>query len=209
MLLRPALNRGLGEAQGPDRGVTRIALCAAGLGQNRGGPVEHDLAALPAAHRLERVAVVVHLEVVREDRLHVQPALEHRHHLVPGLEHLAAVGMPCGARPLKITLVPVRSRAPSGGTPRKSPPVRRGSSPRADLAEGVSVAARRQADVEALLHADFHHVGQRGLWSGSTRVAPIFDASESRYSFTSAITTCRAPTCRAIATAMHRSGPHP
>ena len=43
----------------------------------------------------------------------------------------------------------------------------------------------------------------------TARVAPIFRARFRRYSFTSVITTFRAPTWRAMATAMMPMGPAP
>ncbi len=54
-------------------------------------------------------------------------------------------------------------------------------------------------------------IASRGLdlRTSIARLAPIFAASESRYSFTSVMTTWRAPTCLAIATAMMPIGPAP
>ena len=54
-------------------------------------PVEHDLTAIAAAHRLETFEEPARGQAVGDDLAHVKAAFQHRDHLVPGLEHLAAV----------------------------------------------------------------------------------------------------------------------
>ena len=62
-----------------------------------------------------------------------------------------------------------------------------------------------QADVEALLHAEFLlHVGELSRCGRRRRASrPSCFASSRRYGFTSVTTTCRAPACRTTAAAMH------
>src|SRR5208337_1083107 len=50
-------------------------------------PVEHDLAAVAAAHGLEAFQEPARRQAVGDDLAHVEPALEHGDHLMPGLEH--------------------------------------------------------------------------------------------------------------------------
>jgi hypothetical protein len=53
--------------------------------------VQDDLAGLPRLHQFERRFEIVDAEVMRDDRLDIEPALQHAGHLVPGLEHLPTV----------------------------------------------------------------------------------------------------------------------
>src|ERR1700730_16522474 len=53
------------------------------------GPAQHDLAALGAPDRGERLLEVPGVEPVRDHRGDIQPGLDQYRHPVPGLEHLA------------------------------------------------------------------------------------------------------------------------
>ena len=72
-------------------------------------PIEHDLAALPAAHDLETFEEFRRRQAVGDDLAHVEPAFQHGDHLVPGLEHFAPIDSLDGEL-LEDDLVPVDER---------------------------------------------------------------------------------------------------
>ena len=121
---------------------------------NRLIPVKDDLARLARLHEFERGLEFVDIEMVSDDRVHVESALQHARHLVPGFEHLAAIDA-LEDKALENHFVPVDGHIAGWDAEDRdlAPVVHRAQ----HVTEGLRIARHFHADIEALDHAELIH----------------------------------------------------